>query len=286
MLKKTFPLQCMNCLSYNHFIKVFGGINMSILDKFKLDNQVAIVTGGASGLGKAMGKGLAEAGAHLVIADINLELAQATADEFTNDTGNKAIACKVDVTNVDDVYQMVEDVKKEFGRIDILFNNAGINEHVKFEDMPYDRWVKNMDVNINSMVLVSQAVGEVMIEQKRGSIVNTSSMSGIIVNTPQPQAAYNTSKGAVIMFTKSLANEWAEHNIRVNTIAPGYMKTELTKDYFAQGGEMIDTWMKFTPMGRPGVPEELQGAALYLASDASSFVTGSIVTIDGGYTAL
>jgi NAD(P)-dependent dehydrogenase (short-subunit alcohol dehydrogenase family) len=276
----------MNYLSYNHFIKVFGGINMSILDKFKLDNQVAIVTGGASGLGKAMGKGLAEAGAHLVIADINLELAQATADEFTNDTGNKAIACKVDVTNVDDVYQMVEDVKKEFGRIDILFNNAGINEHVKFEDMPYDRWVKNMDVNINSMVLVSQAVGEVMIEQKRGSIVNTSSMSGIIVNTPQPQAAYNTSKGAVIMFTKSLANEWAEHNIRVNTIAPGYMKTELTKDYFAQGGEMIDTWMKFTPMGRPGVPEELQGAALYLASDASSFVTGSIVTIDGGYTAL
>ncbi|MDT3960190.1 glucose 1-dehydrogenase [Staphylococcus kloosii] len=259
---------------------------MSILDKFKLDNQVAIVTGGASGLGKAMGKGLAEAGAHLVIADINLELAQATADEFTNDTGNKAIACKVDVTNVDDVYQMVEDVKKEFGRIDILFNNAGINEHVKFEDMPYDRWVKNMDVNINSMVLVSQAVGEVMIEQKRGSIVNTSSMSGIIVNTPQPQAAYNTSKGAVIMFTKSLANEWAEYNIRVNTIAPGYMKTELTKDYFAQGGEMIDTWMKFTPMGRPGVPEELQGAALYLASDASSFVTGSIVTIDGGYTAL
>lgn len=276
----------MNYLSYNHFIKVFGGINMSILDKFKLDNQVAIVTGGASGLGKAMGKGLAEAGAHLVIADINLELAQATADEFTKDTGNKAIACKVDVTNVDDVYQMVEDVKKEFGRIDILFNNAGINEHVKFEDMPYDRWVKNMDVNINSMVLVSQAVGEVMIEQKRGSIVNTSSMSGIIVNTPQPQAAYNTSKGAVIMFTKSLANEWAEHNIRVNTIAPGYMKTELTKDYFAQGGEMIDTWMKFTPMGRPGVPEELQGAALYLASDASSFVTGSIVTIDGGYTAL
>lgn len=276
----------MNYLSYNHFIKVFGGINMSILDKFKLDNQVAIVTGGASGLGKAMGKGLAEAGAHLVIADINLELAQATADEFTKDTGNKAIACKVDVTNVDDVYQMVEDVKNEFGRIDILFNNAGINEHVKFEDMPYDRWVKNMDVNINSMVLVSQAVGEVMIEQKRGSIVNTSSMSGIIVNTPQPQAAYNTSKGAVIMFTKSLANEWAEHNIRVNTIAPGYMKTELTKDYFAQGGEMIDTWMKFTPMGRPGVPEELQGAALYLASDASSFVTGSIVTIDGGYTAL
>lgn len=259
---------------------------MSVLDKFKLDGQVAIVTGGASGLGKAMGKGLAEAGANLVIADINLDLAKETANEFETETGNQALACKVDVTNVSDVEQMVSDVMDKFGRIDILFNNAGINEHVKFEDMPYDRWVKNMDVNINSMVLVSQAVGKVMIEQQRGSIVNTSSMSGIIVNTPQPQAAYNTSKGAVIMFTKSLANEWAGHGIRVNTIAPGYMETELTRDYFAQGGEMIDTWMNFTPLGRPGVPEELQGAALYLASDASSFVTGSVVTIDGGYTAL
>ncbi|SUM34700.1 oxidoreductase [Staphylococcus gallinarum] len=196
------------------------------------------------------------------------------------------MACKVDVTNVEDVDKMVQDVVNHFGHIDILFNNAGINEHVKFEDMPYERWVKNMDVNINSMVLVLQAVGKVMIKQQKGSIINTSSMSGIIVNTPQPQAAYNTSKGAVIMFTKSLASEWAQHGIRVNTIAPGYMKTELTKDYFAQGGDMIDTWMKFTPLGRPGVPEELQGAAVYLASDASSFVTGSVLTIDGGYTAL
>lgn len=144
---------------------------MSVFDKFKLDNQVAIVTGGASGLGKAMGKGLAEAGANLVIADINLELAKETAAEFKNETGNKAIACKVDVTSVSDVEQMVTDVMDTFGRIDILFNNAGINEHVKFEDMPYDRWVKNMDVNINSMVLVSQAVGKVMIEQKKDQLL-------------------------------------------------------------------------------------------------------------------
>lgn len=145
---------------------------------------------------------------------------------------------------------------------------------------------KTMDVNLNSMVLVTNAVGEVFRKQQSGVIVNTSSMSGVIVNTPQPQAAYNTSKAAVIMLTKSLANEWAKHNIRVNTIAPGYMKTELTKDYFAKGGDMIDTWMNMTPMNRPGVPEELQGAALYLASDASSFVTGSVITVDGGYTAL
>ncbi|MCQ9289780.1 glucose 1-dehydrogenase [Staphylococcus gallinarum] len=259
---------------------------MSIWNQFELKNRVAIITGGATGLGKAMGQGIAEAGANVVIADINYELAQQTATEFESNTGNKAMACKVDVTNVEDVDKMVQDVVNHFGHIDILFNNAGINEHVKFEDMPYERWVKNMDVNINSMVLVSQAVGKVMIKQQKGSIINTSSMSGIIVNTPQPQAAYNTSKGAVIMFTKSLASEWAQHGIRVNTIAPGYMKTELTKDYFAQGGDMIDTWMKFTPLGRPGVPEELQGAAVYLASDASSFVTGSVLTIDGGYTAL
>ncbi|MCG7338152.1 glucose 1-dehydrogenase [Staphylococcus sp. ACRSN] len=259
---------------------------MSVWDQFNLKNRIAIITGGATGLGKAMGQGLAEAGANLVIADINYNLAKQTANEFEMNTGNKAIACKVDVTNIDDVETMVQDVLNEFGHIDILFNNAGINEHIKFEDMPYDRWLKNMDVNINSMVLVSQAVGKVMIQQQKGTIINTSSMSGIIVNTPQPQAAYNTSKGAVIMFTKSLASEWAKHGIRVNTIAPGYMKTELTKDYFAQGGDMIDTWMKFTPLGRPGVPEELQGAALYLASDASSFVTGSVITIDGGYTAL
>lgn len=259
---------------------------MSIWNQFELKDRVAIITGGATGLGKAMGQGIAEAGANVVIADINYELAQQTAAEFENNTGNESMACKVDVTNVEDVDKMVQDVVNHFGHIDILFNNAGINEHVKFEDMPYERWVKNMDVNINSMVLVSQAVGKVMIKQQKGSIINTSSMSGIIVNTPQPQAAYNTSKGAVIMFTKSLASEWAQHGIRVNTIAPGYMKTELTKDYFAQGGDMIDTWMKFTPLGRPGVPEELQGAAVYLASDASSFVTGSVLTIDGGYTAL
>ena len=140
---------------------------MSIWNQFELKDRVAIITGGATGLGKAMGQGIAEAGANVVIADINYELAQQTAAEFENDTGNEAMACKVDVTNVEDVDKMVQDVVNHFGHIDILFNNAGINEHVKFEDMPYERWVKNMDVNINSMVLVSQAVGKVMIKQQK-----------------------------------------------------------------------------------------------------------------------
>ena len=125
-----------------------------------------------------------------------------------------------------------------------------------------------------------------MIKQGYGSIVNTSSMSGLIANKPQEQCSYNASKAGVIMLTKSLAMEWSKYNIKVNTIAPGYMKTELTKPFFEQGGAMIDDWMGFTPMGRPGLPEELGGIVVYLASDASSFAQGSVFTIDGGYTAL
>jgi NAD(P)-dependent dehydrogenase (short-subunit alcohol dehydrogenase family) len=131
---------------------------------------------------------------------------------------------------------------------------------------------------------MSQAVGRIMIKQNRGSIINISSMSGIIVNTPQCQCAYNTSKAGVIMLTKSLAAEWAQYNIRVNAIAPGYMKTELTRPYFEGDSEMVKRWMDLSPMKRPGNPCELAGAALYLASSASSFVTGSVMTVDGGYT--
>ncbi|MFC3746607.1 glucose 1-dehydrogenase [Paenibacillus sp. GCM10012306] len=259
---------------------------MSIMDKFKLNDQVAIVTGGAIGLGKAIATAVAEAGANVVIADLNLEAAMITAKEIEAQAGVQALAVKVDVTNADEVNAMVEVVKDKFGRIDILFNNAGIGQHIKIEEMKYSAWQKIMDVNINSMFLVSNAVGHVMREQKRGTIINTSSMSGLIVNWPQPQAAYNTSKGAVIMFTKSLAVEWAEHGIRVNTIAPGYMVTELTRPYFEENGDMVKKWAELTPMKRPGLPEELGGIAVYLASEASSFVTGSVFTIDGGYTAL
>ncbi|MGG4132263.1 glucose 1-dehydrogenase [Paenibacillus illinoisensis] len=259
---------------------------MSIMEKFKLNDQVAIVTGGAIGLGKAIAQAVAEAGAHVVIADLNFEAATITAKEIELQTGIQTLAVKVDVTHEQEVNSMVKVVIEKFGRIDILFNNAGIGQHIKIEDMNYTAWQKIMDVNINSMFLVSNAVGNVMRKQKSGSIINTSSMSGLIVNWPQPQAAYNTSKGAVIMFTKSLAVEWAEHGIRVNTIAPGYMKTELTRPYFEENGDMVKKWVELTPMKRPGVPEELGGIAVYLASEASSFVTGSVFTIDGGYTAM
>lgn len=259
---------------------------MNILEQFRLDDKVAIVTGGAMGLGQAMATALAQAGANIVIADIREDVAEATATTIRETEQVKTTALKVDVTNPEDVQKMADDVVEEYGKIDILINNAGMTINEKAEDMTYEQWNKVINLNLNGVFLVAQAVGRQMIEQGYGSIVNTSSMSGIIANKPQEQCSYNASKAGVIMLTKSLAMEWSKYNIKVNTIAPGYMKTELTKPFFEQGGAMIDDWMGFTPMGRPGLPEELGGIVVYLASDASSFAQGSVFTIDGGYTAL
>ncbi|MGM7721459.1 SDR family NAD(P)-dependent oxidoreductase [Metabacillus sp. Hm71] len=259
---------------------------MNILEKFSLKNNVSIVTGGAMGLGKAMAEALAQAGSNIVIADLNLEEAQKTADEIKRNEGIEAIAIGMDVTNEAQVNNMVSEVMTYFGKIDVLINNAGITHLEKAENMAFEDWYKVMNVNLNGVFLVSKAVGNVMIKQKKGSIINISSMSGIIANVPQGQSSYNTSKAGVIMLTKSLAMEWAKHHIRVNTIAPGYMKTELTKPFFEENGDMVKTWLSLTPMERPGTPDELGGIALYLASEASSFVTGSVFSVDGGYTAL
>ena len=273
-------------MNWKLFKSTTGGFEMSILDKYSLKGQVSIVTGAAMGLGKAMAEALAQGGSNIVIADINISEAQNTADELMRNEGIKAIAIKMDVTQEDQVNSMVDKVMEQFGRIDVLFNNAGIVINEKAENTSFENWKKVMDINLNGVFLVSKAVGNLMIQQKKGSIVNISSMSGLIANTPQCQASYNSSKAGVIMLTKSLAMEWAPHNIKVNTIAPGYMKTELTKPFFENGEGMSEKWMNMTPMGRPGQPEELGGIALYLASEASSFVTGAVFSIDGGYTAL
>lgn len=238
------------------------------------------------GLGQAMATALAQAGADIVIADIQEDVAQATATTIRETEGVQATSLKVDVTNPDDVQKMVDDVVDEFGKIDILINNAGMTINAKAEEMTYEQWNKVINLNLNGVFLVAQAVGRQMIKQGHGNIINTSSMSGLIANKPQEQCSYNASKAGAIMLTKSLAMEWSKYGIKVNTIAPGYMKTALTKPMFDTGGEMIDYWMGATPMGRPGMPEELGGIVVYLASDASSFAQGSVFTIDGGYTAL
>ena len=258
---------------------------MNILERFSLKDKVTIMTGGARGLGKAMALSLAQAGSHIVIVDLDLETAQQTADAIASE-GVGTLALKVDVTNQADAERMADEVVGRFGRIDVLFNNAGIAQWVNAEEMSLEDWRRIMSVNLDSVFIVSKAVGKVMIRQQGGSIVNTSSMSGVIVNTPQCQAAYNVSKAGVIMLTKSLAFEWAKHNIRVNTIAPGYMETEMIEQFRAEHKEKIDLWTSLTPMNRMGRPHELGGLAVYLASEASSYVTGAVCLIDGGYSIL
>jgi NAD(P)-dependent dehydrogenase (short-subunit alcohol dehydrogenase family) len=256
---------------------------MNILDKFSLKNRTAIVTGGAMGLGYAMAEAMAQAGANILVADINLKAAEPAARELCRfGTVCKAVYC--DVTDESSAGQAVLAACEQLGGLDILLNNAGISIHADSQDMLLSDWKKIMSVNLDGIFIMSKAAARVMIANRKGAIVNISSMSGLIVNTPQNQSAYNASKAGVIHLTKSLAAEWAPYNIRVNTIAPGYMVTPMTQPVFDENGEMVKRWMSMSPMKRPGQPEELGGAIVYFASDASSFTTGAVLSVDGGYT--
>lgn len=201
---------------------------MGILDRMRLDGKSIYVTGGAQGLGKAMATGLAEAGADVAIVDINEEKAKATADEIAQATGQKVIAVKTDVTDPEEVEAMVNTVVDQLGGLDAAFNNAGMCLNVPAEEMSYEDWLKVVNLNLNSVFLCSTAAGRYMLKQGHGSIVNTASMSAHVVNRPQPQCSYNATKNGVIQLSKSLAIEWAKHGVRVNTMSPGYMGTDLT----------------------------------------------------------
>lgn len=258
---------------------------MSILDKFKLDGKVAFVTGGAKGIGKSIATGYAQAGSNLAIVDIDLESAKETAEEISAEYKVETLAIKTDVTQEKEVKAMVKQVKDYFGKIDIAVANAGIALNVPADEMSLEEWKKVIDINLTGVFLTAREAGKVMIKQGGGSIINTASMSGYIVNTPQPQCAYNASKAAVTQLTRSLAVEWADKNVRVNAVSPGYIGTELITEAPALE-PLIEKWTAVTPQKRMGNPEELQGIYLYLASDASSYTTGSDFIIDGGYTAI
>ena len=248
---------------------------------FRLDGKIALVTGSSRGLGKEIAKGFAQYGASLVLADIAYP--EKTEEEVKAE-GARCIAARTDISNEVEVKDLTQKITSEFGRVDILINNAGITQlsYTPTEALPVKEWDRVMDINLRGTFLCCKYVGGSMIKTGGGSIVNIASTAGI---TGVPRApAYCASKAGVILLTKSLALEWAQHDIRVNAIAPHYLETELTKGV-RDSDKVYEALTKQIPLKRFGKTWELVGAALFLASDTSSYVTGAVMPVDGGYLA-
>jgi NAD(P)-dependent dehydrogenase (short-subunit alcohol dehydrogenase family) len=253
------------------------------LEKFRLDGKVAVVTGAARGIGFATADALSEAGATTIIADMDEAAAKDACDRLTA-MGRKADYHKLDVTDPRAVEAAQTAIVRKHKRIDILVNNAGIAISFKpAETMDDATWNKVIDVNLNGVFWCCRAFGKAMLEQGGGAIINVGSMSAEIVNYPQEQANYNASKAGVHHLTRSLAAEWATRKVRVNAVAPTYIETDLTREV-AMDPEIRKHWIGGTPMERMGQPSEIASVILFLASDAASLMTGSIVLADGGYT--
>lgn len=256
---------------------------MGILERMSLAGKKGFVTGAARGIGKASARALCEAGADIAIVDLDYQEAVKTAEQLAQTTGKDVFAIACDCTKPDQVNAMIEQLLQRYGRIDIAHCNAGICVNVPAEEMSYEEWNRVIDINLNGVFLTMQAAGKVMLRQGSGSIINTASMSGHIVNVPQPQCAYNASKAGVIQLTKSFAVEWATRGVRVNSISPGYIGTELILAA-PHLKALIEQWNAMSPMRRLGRPEELESIIVYLAGDTSTFTTGSDFIIDGGFT--
>jgi len=248
---------------------------------FDLNGKVAVVTGGAGGIGKALALGLADAGADVVVTSRGIDKLEEVAKQIQA-KGRKSLAISADVTNAKSVEDMVENVLKVFTRVDILVNGAGVAIRKPADSFPIDEWQTVMDVNARGTFLCCQAVGRVMIKQENGKIVNISSVRGRY-GLPAGYAAYCASKGAVDTLTRTLACEWAKYNVLVNAIAPTVVETELTKELLADV-EYAKTMKARIPMGRWAFTEDLVGPCVFFASDASNFVTGQVLYIDGGVT--
>jgi NAD(P)-dependent dehydrogenase (short-subunit alcohol dehydrogenase family) len=255
-----------------------------VLERFRLDGRVALVTGGGQGIGQAFAHALGEAGAAVAVVDLNATGAETVADELSA-KGIEAIAITADVSQAAQVQRMVNTIVGHWGRLTIGVNNAGIAGWYEAESMPEAEWDKMMALNLKGVFLCCQAQGWHMLQAGYGKIINTASMSGHIVNIPQNQAAYNISKAGVIHLTRSLAAEWAGRGVRVNSISPGYTRTQLVDQFIQQpvGKEKLPVWLQLTPMHRLGEVTDLQGAAVYLAAEVSDFMTGHDMIIDGGY---
>lgn len=249
---------------------------------FDLSGRVAIITGGSIGLGRQMAEGLAEMGANLVLCARKKERCEQAADEL-NRLGVRTLALACDVKNPDHIREVVQQTVSRFGRIDILINNAGTSWGAPVEDMTLDQWNKVIETNLTGTFLFSQAVGKIMSPQRRGKIINIASVAGIHGAPPEFQAiGYHASKGGVIAFTRDLACKWGAHNIQVNAIAPGWFPTNMSKVVIERNQQ---AFLKKIPLGRFGSDQDLKGAAVFLSSDASDFVTGHVLVVDGGQTA-
>jgi NAD(P)-dependent dehydrogenase (short-subunit alcohol dehydrogenase family) len=248
----------------------------------KLENKVAIVTGGAQGIGRALTLGLARAGANVVIADIQKDVAEATAEDVRI-TGRKAFAIQADVSKISDIGAMVERTTEMFGTVDILVNNAGISGRTPFFDTSEKMWQQIQDVNLKSAFFCSQFAAKVMAQKRYGKIVSVSSTSGFVAGPAQ--IPYAVAKAGVRMMTSALAVELAPFNINVNAVAPGLICTPMTERAFGSTEALLKRAKDKTPLVRPGMPQDLVGGVIYLCSSDSDFVTGHTLVIDGGWLA-
>jgi gluconate 5-dehydrogenase len=256
---------------------------MRVAELFDLRGRVAIVTGGGSGLGRQIAEALAECGADLVLCARKRERCEEAAAELAG-LGVRALGLGCDVSRVDEIKDVVDRTKAEFGRIDVLVNNSGTGWGAAPEDVPLEGWQKVIDVNLTGAFLFSQAAGRVMIDQGGGKIVNIASVAAFRGAAPEAMNAlpYNASKGGLVALTIDLAVKWARHGIRVNALAPGWFPSDMSKELLAAGGDLL---LSRIPLGRFGGPDDLKGAVAFLASSASDFVTGHTLVVDGGQLA-
>jgi gluconate 5-dehydrogenase len=256
---------------------------MQVKELFSLEGRVAIVTGGSRGLGRMMAEGLAEAGAIVVLCARDLEACEASAEALRS-SGARCMALRCDVTEPAEVEALAERTVEEFGRVDVLVNNAGYTWETRLEDVSLELWERTFAVNTKGTFLCCQHAGRKMIDQKSGKIINIVSVAGMASVDPKIAdcVPYGASKGAVAALTRDLARKWSCHNINVNAIAPGYFATKMSRSLLEHRGDAV---MNSIPMRRLGKPDEIKGVAVFLASAAADYITGHILAVDGGVLA-
>ena len=256
------------------------------MSKFDLTGKIAVVTGAGQGLGESFARSLSEAGATVCLMARNEERLKATAEKIANETGNPTRAYGLDITNEENVKDKKKKVKEDFGRIDILVNNAAVGRSdTPLTEETLDSWNAIMTTNVTGTFLMMKHFGKIMLDQKQGKVINLASMSGRIANRNPVIGAYDVSKAAVECLTRIMGATWAEHGVTVNAICPGYYMTDINKAYIAEHPDFYEDSLNQIPLKTWGKPENIGDIAVFLASPASDYMTGETIVTDGGYTA-